>query len=79
MSYWPLDTPHRLATVMAAPWQTLLQLESVKVLLRADVPTVFVCPKHLWLTLISMYADDVRVYFKGHTVTMDYTSLFLAV
>lgn len=37
MSYWPLDTPYRLVTVMAALCQTLQQLVSAKVLLHVDV------------------------------------------
>lgn len=37
MSYWPLDTPYRPATVVAAPCKRLSQLASVKVLLQVDI------------------------------------------
>lgn len=37
MSYWPLDTPYRPATVTEAPRQILSQLASMKVLLQVDI------------------------------------------
>lgn len=37
MSYWPLDTPYRPATVMEAPRLILSQLASIKVLVQVDI------------------------------------------
>ena len=53
MSYWPLDTPYRLVTVMAAPCQTPQQLVSAEVLLHVDILIVLqlhkACPSRIFV------------------------------
>lgn len=70
MSYWPLDTPYRLATVMEAPRLILSQLASIKLLVQVDI---LIAPIEGLSTSVKNHQQDATKQLKCGTIDVPET------